>query len=45
MYGYCCIGVIDFILHNKSITDFTNLFSPDDSEENGKNNIKMFTIV
>ena len=26
--GYCSIGFIDFILKGKSLTDFTNLFSP-----------------
>ena len=26
--GYFCIGVIDFMLKDKSLTDFTNLFSP-----------------
>ena len=28
MYGYFCIGFIDFMLKGKSLTDFTNLFSP-----------------
>ena len=28
MYGYFCIGVIDFILARKTLTDYTNLFSP-----------------
>ena len=36
MCGYFCIGVIDFILHNKSLTYFTNLFSPYDSKKNEK---------
>ena len=26
--GYFCIGFIDFILTRKTLTDFTNLFSP-----------------
>ena len=26
--GYFCIGFIDFMLKGKSLTDFTNLFSP-----------------
>ena len=26
--GYFCIGFTDFILKVKSLTDFTNLFSP-----------------
>ena len=29
MCGYFCIGFIDFILKNKSLTDFTNFFTPD----------------
>ena len=28
MCGYFCIGFIDFMLEGKSLTDFTNLFSP-----------------
>ena len=28
MYGYFCIGVIDFMLAGKKFTDYTNLFSP-----------------
>ena len=32
--GYFCIGFIDFMLKNKSLTDFTNLFSPNDFIKN-----------
>ena len=28
--GYFCIGFIDFRLKDKNLTDFTNLFSPND---------------
>ena len=28
MCGYFCIGFIDFMLRGNSLTDFTNLFSP-----------------
>ena len=28
IYGYYCIGFIDYILKGNSLTDFTNLFSP-----------------
>ena len=28
MCGYFCIGFIDFMLKGKNLTDFTNLFSP-----------------
>ena len=30
MCGYFCIGFIDFTFKDKNVTDFTNLFSPDD---------------
>ena len=30
MCKYLCIGFIDFILEDKSLTDFTNLFSLND---------------
>ena len=28
MCGYFCIGFIDFMIAGKTLTDFTNLFSP-----------------
>ena len=28
MYGYCCIGFIDFILKSKRLLDYASLFSP-----------------
>ena len=28
MFGYFCIGLIDFMLKGKRVTGFTNLFSP-----------------
>ena len=28
MYGYFCIGFVDFMFAGKTLTDFTNLFSP-----------------
>ena len=28
MCEYFCIGFVDFMLKGKSLTDFTNLFSP-----------------
>ena len=34
MWGYFCIGFIDFMLAGKTLTEFTNLFSP--------NNFKIF---
>ena len=34
MCKYFCIGLIDFILKDKSLTDFTNLFSSNDLKRN-----------
>ena len=36
MCGYVCIGFIDFMLNNKSLFDFTNLFSSNNYEKNDK---------
>ena len=34
MYGYFCIGFIDFMLAGKTLIDYTNLFSPYDFNKN-----------
>ena len=34
MYGYFCIGFIDFMLADKKFTDYTSLFSPHDFKKN-----------
>ena len=34
MCGYFCIGFIDFMLASKKLTDYTNLFSPNDFKKN-----------
>ena len=34
MCGYFCIGFIDFMLAGKTLTDYTNLFSPYDFNKN-----------
>ena len=34
MFGYFCIGFIDFMLKGKSLTDFTNLFPSNNFEQN-----------
>ena len=34
MCGYFCIGFIDFIFKGKSLTKYTNLFSPNDFKRN-----------
>ena len=35
MYGYFCIGFIDFMLAGKIMIDYTNLFSLYDFNKNG----------
>ena len=32
--GYFCIGFIDFMLAGKKLTDYTNMFSPQDFKKN-----------
>ena len=44
MCGYYCIGVIDFMFKGKSLTDFTNLFSPNDFEKNDDIILNYFLI-
>ena len=34
MCGYFCIGFIDFMLADKKLTDYTNMFSPYDFDKN-----------
>ena len=34
MCGYFCIGFIDFMLAGKTLTEFTNLFSPNNFKNN-----------
>ena len=34
MCAYFCIGFIDFMFNGNSLTDFTNLFSPNDFKKN-----------
>ena len=42
MYGYFGIGLIDFMFKGKILLDYTNLFSPNDSEKNDKKILKYF---
>ena len=42
MCGYFCIGFIDFMLADKKLTDFTNLFSPYDFDKNDQIIISYF---
>ena len=42
MCGYFCIGFIDFMSKGKSLTDYTNLFSPNDFKKNNDTILKYF---
>ena len=36
MCGYFCIGFFNFMLNGKSLTEYTNLFLPNNFMKNGK---------
>ena len=42
MRGYFCIWYIDFMLNGKQLPDYTDLFSPNIYEKNGKITLKYF---
>ena len=42
MYGYFCIGFIDFISTGRSLIDFTSLFSPYDFKKNDDISLSYF---
>ena len=42
MCGYFCIAFIDFMFKGKSLTDYTNLFSPNDFKRNDDTILKYF---
>ena len=42
MCGHFCIGFIDFMLAGKKLTEFTNLFSPNNFEKNDDIILKYF---
>ena len=42
MCGYFCIGFIDFMLAGKTLTEFTNLFSPNNFKKNDDIILKYF---
>ena len=44
MCGYFCIGFINFMFNGKSLTDYTNLFSPNDFNKNGDIILKYFGL-
>ena len=42
MSGYFCIGFINFMLKGKSLTEYTNLFSPNDFKKNDDTILNYF---
>ena len=44
MYGYFCIGFINFMFNGKSLTNYTNLFSPNDFNKNDGIILKYFGL-
>ena len=42
MCGYFCVEFIDFMLNDKILTDFTNLFSPSNFKKNNDIILKYF---
>ena len=42
MCGYFCIAFIDFMFKGKSLTDYINLFSPNDFKKNNDTILKYF---
>ena len=44
MCGYVCIGFIDFMFNGNNLTDFTNLFSPNDFKRNDDIILNYFLI-
>ena len=44
MCGYFCIGFIDFIIKGNNLTDFTNLFSPNNIKKNDDIILNYFLI-
>ena len=42
MYGYFCIGFIDFMLKGKILLDKTNFFSPNDYKKNDEIILEYF---
>ena len=44
MCGYFCIGFISFMFNGKSLTDYTNLFSPNDFNKNDDIILKYFGL-
>ena len=45
MCGYFCIAFIDSMLRGKSLTEYTNLFSPNDVKENDDTILNYFMNI
>ena len=43
--GYFCIGFIDFMLAGKTLTEYTNLFSPNNSKKNDDIILNYFIAI
>ena len=44
MCGYFCTGFINFMFNGKSLTDYTNIFSPNDFKKNDDIILKYFGL-
>ena len=44
MCGYFCIGFINFMFNGKILTDYTNLFSPNDFKKDDDIILKYFGL-
>ena len=44
MCGYFCIGFINFMFDGNSLTDYINLFSPNDFKKNDDTILKYFSL-
>ena len=44
MCGHFCIGFINFLFSGNSLTDYTNLFSPNDLKKNDDIILKYFSL-
>ena len=42
MFGYFCIGFIEFMLAGQKLTDFTDLLSPHDFDKNDNTILSYF---
>ena len=45
MFGYSCIGFINFVLKGKCLLDYINSFSPKGYKRNDKIKLKCFQLL